>query len=82
MKLLPLSKRLIRYLEKRKIQNIFEKQKILFENNPFYSSLQIEILEPKQLRIYSFRVTRKYRAIFIYRGNSVIEIIDINNHYQ
>lgn len=81
MKILPLTKRLIKYLKRHRLQQIFEKQKTLFENNPFHSSLRTEILKPKQLRICSFRVTRKYRAIFIYRGNYTVEIIDINNHY-
>ncbi|OGZ33879.1 MAG: hypothetical protein A3I88_01130 [Candidatus Portnoybacteria bacterium RIFCSPLOWO2_12_FULL_39_9] len=82
MKILLLKKRLSVYLKKHRIQKRFEKQKRLFENNPFYPSLRAEILEPKHLKIYSFRITRKYRAIFIYRGNSTIEIIDINDHYQ
>lgn len=82
MRILPLKKRLVDYLKTHGIKKRFEKQKHLFENNPFHPSLNTEILEPKHLRIYSFRFTRKYRAIFIYRGNSTIEIIDINDHYQ
>lgn len=50
--------------------------------NAEHPGLHTEALEPKYLKIYSFRVTKKYRAIFIYRGPDVVEIIDINNHYQ
>ena len=82
MKILPLNKHLLVYLKKRQLHKRFEKQKLLFENNPFHSSLNTEILEPKHLRLYSFRLTQKYRVIFIYCGNSAIEIIDINDHYQ
>jgi len=82
MKVLPLNKRLLSYLKKHRLQKRFEKQKSLFENNPFYPSLHTEILEPKHLRIYSFRLTRKYRVIFIYQSNFTIEILDINDHYQ
>lgn len=82
MKVFPLKKRLLRYLAKHGIKQRFEKQKSLLEDNPFHPSLHTEILEPKHLHIYSFRVTRCYRAIFIYRGSSIIEIIDINDHYQ
>lgn len=82
MKILPLNKRLFLYLKKRQLQKRFEKQKFLFEKNPFHPSLRAEILEPKHLRLYSFRLTQKYRVIFIYYGNSAIEIIDINDHYQ
>ena len=70
------------YLSDRKIERQFEKQKRLFEADPFYPSLRTEVLEPHHLHIYSFRITRTYRAIFIYRGSNHVEIIDINNHYQ
>ncbi|MBI2465900.1 MAG: hypothetical protein HYV66_01560 [Candidatus Sungbacteria bacterium] len=60
----------------------FNKQKKLFEANTLHTSLKTEILEPKNLRIYSFRITRNWRAIFVYIGQDTIEIIDINNHYK
>ena len=82
MKVLPLNKRLLNYLKKHRLLKRFEKQKSLFENNPFYPGLRTEILKPKHLRIYSFRLTRKYRVIFIYQSNFTIEILDINDHYQ
>lgn len=82
MKTLPLAKRLAKYLETRGIRQQFEKQRNLFERNPLHPSLHTKILEPRHLRIYSFRVTRKYRAIFIYRGDATIEIVDINDHYR
>ena len=81
MRVLPLAKRLAAYLAERGLRERFEKQRWLFEQNPFHPSLHTEILEPRHLRIYSFRITRRYRAIFIYRGNS-IEIVDVNDHYQ
>lgn len=82
MKILPLNKRLAVYLEKRGLRERFEKQRRLFEHNPSHPGLETELLKPRHLRIYSFRITRKYRAIFIYRGNGAVEIIDVNNHYQ
>jgi len=40
----------------------------------------------KELRedrlIYSFRLDRKYRAIFIYLEEDAIEIITLTNHYK
>lgn len=77
-----LRKDLIDYLHKRALLKRFNKQKELFEKNPLHSSLNTEVLEPKHLKIYSFRITRNWRAIFVYRGNNEIEIVDINNHYQ
>ena len=82
MKVLSLQAQLVRYLQKHGLKKQFEKKKILFENNPFHPGLETEILEPRHLRIYSFRITQKYRAIFIYREDGVVEIIDINNHYR
>ena len=33
------------------------------------------------MRLWSFRIDRKYRAIFIFRGKDAVEVLDINNHY-
>jgi len=82
MIILPLRPDLQKYLHKHNLEKKFIKQKRLFENNPAHPSLNTELLEPKRLKIYSFRLDKKYRAIFIYTGNNIIEIIDINPHYQ
>ena len=82
MNILPLSNRLSKYLQTRNLAKRFEKQKLIFETNPFHPSLRTEILEPKHLKLYSFRVNQQYRAIFIYNDDGDIEIIDINNHYK
>jgi len=37
----------------------------LFEKDYRHSSLNTELLEPKHLRIHSFRIDIQYRAIFI-----------------
>lgn len=82
MKIRPLRKDLAGYLIKRALLKRFNKQKKLFESNPFHTSLNTEILEPKNLRVYSFRITRNWRAVFVYIGQDTIEIVDINNHYK
>ena len=82
MKILPLHLDITDYLKKRKLEDKFEKQKRLFEQNPFYPGIETELLEPRKMRIWSFRIDRRYRAIFIFREASVVEIIDVNNHYQ
>ena len=72
-----LEKKLIRYGLKDK----FIKAKKLFEENPRYPGLHTEILKPKQYGVFSFRLDRKFRALFIVvDGNA--EITDINLHYQ
>ena len=71
-------------LEKRveELEKKFDKQKRLFEQNLFHPGLETELLEPRHMRIWSFRVDRKYRAIFIFRESDIVELIDVNNHYQ
>jgi hypothetical protein len=64
MIILPLDSELVGYLQKRKLLKKFEKQKIRFEENPFYPGLNTELLEPRGLKLWSFRIDRKYRAIF------------------
>lgn len=82
MRVLPLHPEIQQYLAERQLGQKFEKQKRFFESNPFHRSLETELLEPRRMRIWSFRVDRKYRAIFIFRESDTIEIIDVNNHYQ
>lgn len=82
MKILPLHHELREYLRRRGFEKKFAKQKLLFERNPFHPGLETELLEPKEMRLWSFRIDRRYRAIFIFREKNVVEILDINNHYQ
>jgi len=82
MKIIPLHQEILDYLNGRNLEKKFEKQKRLFERNPFHPSLQTELLEPRRMRFWSFRIDRKYRAIFIFLEADTVEIIDINNHYK
>ncbi|MBI2633232.1 MAG: type II toxin-antitoxin system YoeB family toxin [Parcubacteria group bacterium] len=82
MNILPLHKDLQLYIKRHALQKKFEKQKRFFERNPFHKSLNTELLEPPHLRLWSFRIDKKYRVIFIFRKRDIIEIIDITNHYR
>lgn len=82
MRIQPLRGGLIEYLTNRNLTKRWEKQKCLFEQNSRHPSLETELLEPKHLKLYSFRITQKYRAIFVYASNDEVEVIDINNHYS
>jgi len=82
MKILPPHLEIQEYLEKRTLEKKFKKQKLLFEQNPFHPSLQTELLEPRKMKIWSFRINQKYRALFIFREKDTVEILDINDHYQ
>ncbi|MDI6791446.1 MAG: hypothetical protein QME81_01070 [bacterium] len=82
MTILPLDPELEKYLRKHRLAKKWHKQKQLFEQNWRHPGLHTEILEPKDLRIYSFRIDYQYRAIFVFVDSGSVEIIDINNHYQ
>lgn len=78
----PLRPDLAAYLKTHNLAKKFNKQIALFTVNPRYPSLHTEKLEPKILNLYSFRIDRKYRAIFMLINPDQIEIIDINDHYN
>ena len=82
MRIKPLRSDLRKYLKQHNLVKKFNKQSALFSQNPKHPSLNTEILEPKSLKIYSFRIDKKYRAIFISLIPEEIEIIDINDHYR
>ncbi len=82
MNVLPLHSDIQSYIKKKGLTKKFEKQKGMFELNPFHPGLETELLEPKHMRIWSFRIDRKYRALFIFRTKDTIEIVDVNNHYR
>ncbi len=81
MQIKPLRADLVRLLRKFRLDKKFSKQKSLFEKDPSHPSLNVEKLEPKKLNLYSFRIDRKWRAIFII-VNGTVEIVDINLHYR
>lgn len=81
MKIKPLKDDINRYLSNHQLEKKFRKAKELFEQDINHPSLNVELLEPKHLKVYSFRVDIKYRAIFIVTDNE-IEILTITNHYK
>lgn len=82
MKVKRLRSDLVDYLKRRNLVRRYEKQTRIFEANTHHPSLNTEILEPRNLRLYSFRLTQKYRVIFIYLGGDEVEVVDINDHYR
>lgn len=80
--ILPLRDDIKEYLQKHALNKKWEKAKKLFENDPCHPSLNTELLEPNRRHIYSFRLDKKYRAIFICLPEDKIEIISITKHYH
>lgn len=81
MKIKPLKNEITKYLKIHQLAKKFQKAKELVERDINHPSLNVELLEPKQLKIYSFRLDKKYRAIFIVTDGEV-EIVTVTNHYQ
>ncbi len=71
-----------KYLEARNLLRKWEKAKKLFEENPEHPSLRTELMEPRHRLIYSFRIDKKYRALFICLSENDIEVIAVTNHYK
>jgi plasmid maintenance system killer protein len=83
MKILPLSKLIKKKIKKYNLQVKFSKQLKLLSLNPKHPSLNIELLEPKKFGVYSFRIDRKFRGLFIFRDDkNALEVINITVHYH
>ena len=70
------------YIKKHGLSKKWEKAKRLFENDPSHPSLNTELLEPKHRLIYSFRIDKKYRALFICLSEDTIEMLAVTRHYR
>lgn len=82
MKILPIHRDIIEYVRNHNLEKKFVKQIKFLKNNVRHPSLEVELLEPKHLKFYSFRIDKQYRASFIFRDWETVEIIDANNHYR
>jgi Txe/YoeB family toxin of Txe-Axe toxin-antitoxin module len=80
--ILDLREDVLQYLRKHGLIKKWQKAKVLFENDPAHPSLNTELLEPKHRRIYSFRIDKKYRALFICLPEGKIEVVSITKHYR
>ena len=72
---------LIEYLKSRNLFKKWQKAAILFNNDIKHPSLNVELLEPKWRGIYSFRIDKKYRALFFLDADKA-EVFQITNHYK
>lgn len=81
MRIKPINAKVEKQLKKYGLAAKLKKQLALFEANLSHPSLNTEKLEPKSVGLYSFRIDKKYRAIFRIR-NGEIEIVLVTKHYQ
>ncbi len=81
--ILPLDPEVYRQAKKHNLSKKFAKCCVLIAQDLTHPSLNVEIMQPKQLQIYSFRIDKKYRALFLFRENQKsIEIVAITVHYH
>jgi Txe/YoeB family toxin of Txe-Axe toxin-antitoxin module len=80
MILKPLRQDLELYIKSRKLLGKWQKAVLLFQQDIKHPSLRVELLEPKWRGIYSFRLDKKYRALFFFDGENA-EVFKITNHY-
>lgn len=80
---LPLTPKLIAKVNKYHLQKKCAKAILLLATNPKHPGLNTELLEPKSMGYYSFRLDRKYRGLFIYHEeNATIQVVTITAHYH
>ena len=82
MKIKPLRQDLIDYLVAHKLVSKYQKASALFQSNIRHPSLNVELMEPKWHGTYSFRIDRKYRALFFFARKDLIEVFSVTNHYK
>ena len=57
-----------------------EKQQAIFSQNPFYPSLHVEKLEPRNKQLWSFRIDKSYRIIFKFINLNQVVFLTIGTH--
>lgn len=82
MKIRPLRADILEYLKERSLISKWRKARIFFEKDIRHPSLHTELLEPRWRGIYSFRLDKKYRALFFIDKNGEAEIFAVTNHYK
>jgi Txe/YoeB family toxin of Txe-Axe toxin-antitoxin module len=80
--ILDLREDIVNYLRRHGLVKKWKKSKEFFESNPLHRSLNTELLEPKHRLIYSFRIDKKYRALFIYLPEDKVEVVGVTKHYR
>lgn len=81
MEIKPIREGLKDFIKEHGLTKKWEKAKYLFESNIRHPSLEVELLEPRWRGIYSFRLNKKYRALFFITEGKA-EVFQITKHYK
>ena len=73
------SYKIINYLKKRNLEKLYVKAKLNLElgNSKL---VDFKLRKPKELKIYSFRINKKYRAFGIFKDSKNFLVFEINDH--
>ena len=82
MEIKPLRQDLISFLQTHNLARKWDKAARLFQANIKHPSLNTELLEPRWRGIYSFRIDKKYRALFFIDRDGAVEVFQITKHYR
>ena len=82
MRIEPLRSDLLTYLKEHKLETKWKKAVEYFIEDIKHPSLNTELLEPKWRGIYSFRIDKKYRALFFITKDGCAEVFAFTNHYK
>lgn len=81
--ILPIHPKVIEQAKKHNLSKKFTKCCVLIATDLKHPSLKVELIQPKALGIYSFRIDQKNRGLFLFRDNKKsIEIVAITVHYH
>lgn len=58
MTIKPVKDTVVGYLKRHQLEKKFQKAKELFEQDVNHPSLNVELLEPKRMKVYSFKLTK------------------------
>ncbi len=73
--------KVFRYLKTHGLSDKWVKAISLFKANIKHPSLNTELMEPKEEMVYSFRINKKYRALFMINNNTAF-VFRVTNHYR
>lgn len=82
MKIKKIRKDCSKFIKDHNLNTKWDKCKKFFEENIKHPSLNVELLEPKWRGIYSFRIDKKYRALFFIDDKNRAEVFLITKHYK
>lgn len=62
------------------VQKKAERREKIFRDNPYYSSLHTEKLQPLEKAYWSFRVDKVYRILFRFRDSQTVIFFTCGHH--